>query len=239
MACVDPEECQKYCGASVGCTNIAYPKLVVDLMPDGGWLKTFIFWADLSFSFYPPFNALLYLFQVCEVSCCLWWWPLWWALLPPSSTVPALSSPWTSTLRFAALPVKRNSWLPAGKTWFLIVVKLHINLLLFSCVCLFVYRVFILALIGVSIAWIPVVQSAQSGQLFDYIQSITSYLTPPVAAVFMLAIFCKRVNEAVSSQFSHLTLVQCFTLQITHVTIENSEVNFWVWSDMVTFKDLK
>lgn len=64
--------------------------------------------------------------------------------------------------------------------------------------CLTACRVFILALIGVSIAWIPVVQSAQSGQLFDYIQSITSYLTPPVAAVFMLAIFCKRVNEAVS-----------------------------------------
>lgn len=39
------------------------------------------------------------------------------------------------------------------------------------------------------------VQSAQSGQLFDYIQSITSYLTPPIAATFMLAIFCKRVNE--------------------------------------------
>ncbi|MEQ2230332.1 Sodium/glucose cotransporter 1 [Ilyodon furcidens] len=59
-------------------------------------------------------------------------------------------------------------------------------------------RVFILVLIGISIAWIPVVQSAQSGQLYDYIQSITSYLTPPVAAVFMLAIFCKRVNESVS-----------------------------------------
>lgn len=55
-----------------------------------------------------------------------------------------------------------------------------------------------LALIGVSIAWIPIVQSAQSGQLFDYIQSITSYLAPPIAAVFTLAIFCKRVNEAVS-----------------------------------------
>lgn len=59
-------------------------------------------------------------------------------------------------------------------------------------------RVFILVLIGVSIAWIPIVQSAQSGQLFDYIQSITSYLTPPIAAVFILAIFCKRVNEPVS-----------------------------------------
>ncbi|XP_027702183.1 sodium/glucose cotransporter 1-like, partial [Vombatus ursinus] len=41
-------------------------------------------------------------------------------------------------------------------------------------------RLFILVLIGVSIAWVPVVQSAQSGQLFDYIQSITSYLGPPI-----------------------------------------------------------
>lgn len=50
------------------------------------------------------------------------------------------------------------------------------------------------------------VQSAQSGQLFDYIQSITSYLTPPIAAVFMLAIFCKRVNESVSFQFNYLCI---------------------------------
>lgn len=62
----------------------------------------------------------------------------------------------------------------------------------------FDFRLFILVLIGISIAWVPIVQSAQSGQLFDYIQSITSYLGPPIAAVFLLAIFCKRVNEQVS-----------------------------------------
>lgn len=56
-----------------------------------------------------------------------------------------------------------------------------------------------LLLIGISIAWVPVVQSAQSGQLFDYIQSVTSYLGPPIAAVFLLAVFCKRVNEQVSA----------------------------------------
>lgn len=59
------------------------------------------------------------------------------------------------------------------------------------------WRLFILVLIGVSIAWVPTVQSAQSGQLFDYIQSITSYLGPPIAAVFLLAIFWKRVSEPV------------------------------------------
>lgn len=38
VACVDPAECKLYCGTDVGCTNIAYPKLVVDLMPNGGCL---------------------------------------------------------------------------------------------------------------------------------------------------------------------------------------------------------
>lgn len=42
VACVDPAECQKYCGASVGCTNIAYPRMVVNLMPNGGWLKNLL-----------------------------------------------------------------------------------------------------------------------------------------------------------------------------------------------------
>ncbi|NXE12737.1 SC5A9 protein, partial [Lophotis ruficrista] len=35
VACVDPEECTRACGAAVGCSNIAYPKLVVELMPSG------------------------------------------------------------------------------------------------------------------------------------------------------------------------------------------------------------
>ncbi|KAM9219182.1 sodium/glucose cotransporter 1 isoform 2-T2 [Leptosomus discolor] len=60
---------------------------------------------------------------------------------------------------------------------------------------MFAGRLFIVLLIGISIAWVPVVQSAQSGQLFDYIQAVTSFLGPPIAAVFLLAIFCKRVNE--------------------------------------------
>lgn len=35
VGCVDPIECQRICGATVGCSNIAYPKLVVELMPVG------------------------------------------------------------------------------------------------------------------------------------------------------------------------------------------------------------
>ncbi|KAJ8300017.1 hypothetical protein KUTeg_021536 [Tegillarca granosa] len=35
VACVDPEECQKYCENPVGCSNIAYPKLILELLPIG------------------------------------------------------------------------------------------------------------------------------------------------------------------------------------------------------------
>uniref|UniRef100_A0A8D1FLH5 Solute carrier family 5 member 9 n=1 Tax=Sus scrofa TaxID=9823 RepID=A0A8D1FLH5_PIG len=56
-------------------------------------------------------------------------------------------------------------------------------------------RVFVVLLAVLSILWIPVIQRSNSGQLFIYIQSITSYLAPPITALFLLAIFCKRVTE--------------------------------------------
>lgn len=43
MACVDPEECVKVCGAEVGCTNLAFPKLVIELMPSGNQDQDFMF----------------------------------------------------------------------------------------------------------------------------------------------------------------------------------------------------
>lgn len=56
-----------------------------------------------------------------------------------------------------------------------------------------------LLLTVVSILWIPVVQAGQGGQLFIYIQSISSYLQPPVAMVFILGCFWKRGNEKVTT----------------------------------------
>lgn len=35
IGCVDPEVCKRVCGAAVGCSNFAYPKLVIELMPMG------------------------------------------------------------------------------------------------------------------------------------------------------------------------------------------------------------
>jgi len=60
---------------------------------------------------------------------------------------------------------------------------------------LIVGKLFVLALVAVSILWIPMIQVAQGSQLFVYIQNITSYLAPPVCAVYLLAIFIPRINE--------------------------------------------
>lgn len=35
IACVVPSLCKQYCDTEVGCSNIAYPTLVVRLMPAG------------------------------------------------------------------------------------------------------------------------------------------------------------------------------------------------------------
>lgn len=48
VGCVDPDECFKICGATVGCSNIAYPKLVVELMPVG----------MVTLPFYPSLNMI-------------------------------------------------------------------------------------------------------------------------------------------------------------------------------------
>jgi Na+/proline symporter len=52
-----------------------------------------------------------------------------------------------------------------------------------------------LVLVAVSVAWIPIINSNPSSQLFTYIQSVTSYLAPPICAVFILAIVWPRCNE--------------------------------------------
>lgn len=55
-----------------------------------------------------------------------------------------------------------------------------------------------LVLVVVSVLWIPIVQASQGGQLFIYIQSISTYLQPPVSIVFLMGCFWKRTNEKVS-----------------------------------------
>lgn len=59
---------------------------------------------------------------------------------------------------------------------------------------------FVLVLVVLSVLWIPVVQASQGGQLFIYIQSISTFLQPPIAVIFLMGCFWKRTNEKVWCQ---------------------------------------
>ena len=50
------------------------------------------------------------------------------------------------------------------------------------------------ALVGMGLAWIPMMKLI-SGQIYQYLQSVQAYIAPPIAAVFLLGVFWRRVNS--------------------------------------------
>lgn len=50
-------------------------------------------------------------------------------------------------------------------------------------------------------------RNSGNSQLFHYIQSISSFLAPPICAVYILAIFWPRTNEAVSDSLQPYSIV--------------------------------
>jgi SSS family solute:Na+ symporter len=48
-------------------------------------------------------------------------------------------------------------------------------------------------LVGLGLLWIPFMQRI-SGQLYEYLQSVQGYIAPPIAAVFLVGLFWKRMN---------------------------------------------
>ncbi|XP_057343157.1 sodium/glucose cotransporter 2 isoform X8 [Manis pentadactyla] len=140
VACVVPEVCRRVCGTEVGCSNIAYPRLVVKLMPSG-------------------LRGLML------------------------------------AVMLAALMSSLASIFNSSSTLFTMDIYTHLRPHAGDRELLLVGRVWVVFIVAVSVAWLPVVQAAQGGQLFDYIQAVSSYLAPPVSAVFVLALFVPRINE--------------------------------------------
>ncbi|KAK3105233.1 hypothetical protein FSP39_020356 [Pinctada imbricata] len=140
VACVDEDICYEVCQTYAGCTNIAYPRIVLGLMPDGlRGLMMAVMIAALMSDLDSIFNSASTLFTIDIYE------------------------------RIRKKPSERERMI--------------------------VGRIFIVVMIGVAIAWVPVVKETQGGQVFIYIQEITDYLAPPFAAIFLLAILVPRVNE--------------------------------------------
>lgn len=69
--------------------------------------------------------------------------------------------------------------------------------------------------VTMGIAWIPIMQNI-SGVLYEYLQSVQSYIAPPITAVFLLGIFLKRIN----SQGAIATLLTGLFLAILRLVLE-------------------
>lgn len=64
-------------------------------------------------------------------------------------------------------------------------------------------------------AWIPMMGKIDSG-LYNYLQSVQSYLAPPIAAVFLLGVFFKRLN----AQGAYSAMVIGFILGLAKLTLQ-------------------
>uniref|UniRef100_A0A674BH68 Sodium/myo-inositol cotransporter n=1 Tax=Salmo trutta TaxID=8032 RepID=A0A674BH68_SALTR len=140
LACISPEHCMEVCGSRAGCSNIAYPRLVMSIMPVGlRGLMMAVMIAALMSDLDSIFNSASTIF----------------------------------TLDIYKMARERAS----------------------SRELMVVGRVFVVFMVVISIAWVPVIIEMQEGQMFYYIQEVSDYLTPPIAALFLLGVLWRRCNE--------------------------------------------
>lgn len=140
LVCISPEHCMQVCGSQAGCSNIAYPRLVMSVMPIG-------------------LRGLM------------------------------------MAVMIAALMSDLDSIFNSASTIFTLDIYKMVRKCASSRELVIVGRMFVVVMVGISIAWVPVIIEMQGGQMYLYIQEIAGYLTPPIAALFMLGVFWKRCNE--------------------------------------------
>ncbi|XP_012695993.2 solute carrier family 5 member 3a [Clupea harengus] len=140
LACINPEHCMEVCGSPAGCSNVAYPRLVMSIMPVG-------------------LRGLM------------------------------------MAVMIAALMSDLDSIFNSASTIFTLDIYKMFHQHASSRELMVVGRLFVAFMVLISIAWVPMIIEMQGGQMFLYIQEVCDYLTPPVAALFLLAVLWKRCNE--------------------------------------------
>ncbi|KAM9328450.1 sodium/myo-inositol cotransporter-like [Pholidichthys leucotaenia] len=140
LACISPEHCMEVCGSAAGCSNVAYPRLVMSVMPVG-------------------LHGLM------------------------------------MAVMIAALMSDLDSIFNSASTIFTLDIYKMFRKCPSSKELLIIGRLFVVFMVVISIAWVPIIIEMQGGQMFYYIQEVSDYVTPPIAAIFLLGVLWKRCNE--------------------------------------------
>lgn len=146
----------------------------------------------------------------------------------------------------AALPLMTTELLPAGlrglvAAGLLAALMSSLSSVFNSCATLFTFDIYqryrpqasqthlvqvgrlsTVILVGLGLAWIPMLELIEGG-LYQSLQSIQSYIAPPIAAVFLLGLFLPRLN-AHGAQASLLTGA---VLGLLRLLLEVSGVQLW------------
>ncbi len=72
-----------------------------------------------------------------------------------------------------------------------------------------------LVVVIIGIFWIPIMSNI-SGVLYEYLQSVQTYIAPPIAAVFITGIMHKRIN----TQGAYVTLISGFIIGFGRIFLE-------------------
>ena len=76
-------------------------------------------------------------------------------------------------------------------------------------------RVATTIVVVLGVLWIPIMANI-SGVLYEYLQKVQSYIAPPIAAVFLLGVFHKRINQ----HGAYVTLVLGLLIGAFRITLE-------------------
>lgn len=76
-------------------------------------------------------------------------------------------------------------------------------------------RIATIILVGFGLLWIPMMKLI-SGQIYQYLQSVQAYISPPIAAIFLIGVLSRRMN----SQGAIAALITGFVLGIARLILE-------------------
>uniref|UniRef100_H2ZIK5 Sodium/myo-inositol cotransporter n=1 Tax=Ciona savignyi TaxID=51511 RepID=H2ZIK5_CIOSA len=161
LACVPGDHCLKVCGSSVGCSNLAFPKLVLGILPFLNSQTDYTIYSGDS----PGARGLMMAVMI-------------------AALMSDLDSIFNSASTIFTLDLWKRLKKSTTNTELMIVGR-----------C---YKIFLLILsvvIGVSIGWVPIILQFQKGQLYFYIQEVTNYISPPIAAIFLMGVLWGNCTE--------------------------------------------
>lgn len=87
--------------------------------------------------------------------------------------------------------------------------------------------------VGLGLLWIPIITTLSDG-LYEYLQNVQAYISPPIAAVFLLGIFYKRIN----ANGAIATLIGGFIIGFSKLTLEILKSSFAEGSFLFTIADI-